>query len=101
MSLSRGNRLRICGVLILGSVIPFHSIQGIIPLVVLNSMFRGAEDQVTVAMEMAASPLLQIGLNFVSFFFSFLGIVIGISLLTACYQQLRDNVPFESEAPSA
>lgn len=101
MSLSRGNRLRICGVLILGSVFPFHGIQGIISLVVLNSMFSGAEDQIRVAMEMAASPLLQIGLNFVSFFFSFLGIAIGISLLTACYQQLRDNIPLESEPPSA
>jgi len=101
LSLSWGNRWRICGVLILGSLIPFHGIQGIISLVVLNSVFSGAEDQFGAAMEMATSPLFQIGLNFVSFFFSFLGIAIGISLLTASYQQLRDNVPLETENPAA
>lgn len=101
LSLSWGNRGRICGILTVGSLIPFHGTQAIIQVIVLNAIFGGAEDQFNAALEMAASPLLQIGLNFVSFFFSFLGIAIGVSLLTASYQQLRDNVPLEEETPVA
>jgi len=30
-----------------------------------------------------------------------LGIAVGVSLVTASYQQLRDNVPLEDETPAA
>jgi hypothetical protein len=101
MKLTWGNRWRIGGILIVGSFLPFYGLQAFIQILVLNAFFGGSSDPFQAAMELAASPLFQIGLNFVSFFFSFLGIAVGVSLVTASYQQLRDNVPLEDETPAA
>lgn len=98
MALAQRNRWRMFAIFLFGSVLPFFALQIVLATISFGIMFivlSGASG----TPELPFSVGLLLGI--VSMAFYFLGVAIGVSLLSLIYQRLRDNVPPETETPSA
>lgn len=93
--LASGNRWRMTWVYIFGAVLPVFVVQLLLVLAIAGTAYALAPDPQSVA-DISFTRELILGL--ISNAVYFLGIAIGVSMLSIMYRRLRDNVPLESEA---
>ncbi len=104
--LSKGNRFNMTWVIWFGSFLPFWGIPAVLQIVLLSAAISGHDDafqQMGAMAEAQSTFTMTVVYPIFSTFFSMLGLAIGVSLLSASFRRLRDNVPLETppEAPAA
>jgi hypothetical protein len=98
MALARGNRWRMVAVFLIGSFLPVFLIQIVLAGITVG-LFSVLIISSTGAPELPFS--VELLMNIISGAIYFLGVAIGVSLLSLMYRRLRDNVPLETETPAA
>ncbi|MEP4379134.1 MAG: hypothetical protein ABJ215_14060 [Alphaproteobacteria bacterium] len=92
--LARGNRWRMCGIIVFGTIVPTFIIQLILLAIVSAILIAvGLTADTSVTPSIAALVIIEL----VSQAISFLGIAIGVSMLSIMYRRLRDNLPLDAK----
>ena len=93
-TISKGNRWRMIGIILVGTFIPTFIIQ-----FVLLAIVAAITVAVGMTVDSSATPSVSaaIIIELVAQAISFLGIAIGVSMLSIMYRRLRDNVPLETK----